>query len=43
MSQKKEYWCSVGFEEYLEENITPALEEYDWEKWIHRQDGNKHK
>ena len=32
MSQEKENWCSIGFEEYLEENITPALEEYDWEK-----------
>ena len=42
MSREREYWCSVDFEEYLEGNITPVLEEYDWEKWIQWQDGNKH-
>ena len=32
VSLEREYWLSVGFEDYLEENITPMLEAYDWEK-----------
>ena len=32
MSREREYWYWVGFKEYLEENITPVLEEYDWRK-----------
>ena len=43
ISEEREYWYSVGFAEYLEENITPVLEEYDREKWIQKQDGNKNK
>jgi hypothetical protein len=26
------YWMSVGYQEYLEEQLTPVLESYDWEK-----------
>ncbi len=30
--REQEYWWSVGFPEYMEENLTPLLEAYDWEK-----------
>ena len=32
ITREEDYWHSVGFQEYLEENLTPLLETYDWEK-----------
>ncbi len=30
--REQEYWWSIGFPEYMEENLTPLLEAYEWEK-----------
>ncbi len=32
ISRHQEYWRSIGFLEYMEENTTALLEIYDWEK-----------
>ncbi len=34
-------WEYLGYPEYMEENTTPLLEAYDWEKCIQGIDGNK--
>ncbi len=44
IERENEYWQSVGFEYYIEENMSPLLEAYEWGKWIQkkdRTDGNK--
>ncbi len=32
MSREQQYWLSLGYEDYLEKNITPIVGAYDWEK-----------
>ncbi len=32
IDREQEYWWSIGFPEYMEENLTPLLEAYEWEK-----------